>query len=85
MGDEVLQGVIQEIYIALLDEGSPVWRPVQAILLEDGIYRITSENAHPDDELWEFVTGDAVRCIRKVFSDGATRQVAIEKVSNLSK
>jgi hypothetical protein len=76
---------MQEIYIALLDEGSPVWRPAKAIPLEDGIYRITSENGDPEDELWEFVTGDAVRCTRRVFSDGATRLVAIEKVLNPSK
>lgn len=70
------------IYVYLLDEGTHVWRPVEAVPLEDGSYRIVSDNLHPDDERWQFVKGDVVRCIYKTLHDTKPREclVAIEKV-----
>jgi hypothetical protein len=69
----------QEIYVALLNEGTAVWRPVEAIVVGDGLYRIVSKNPNPDDEQWEFTTGDIVQCITKSLS-GGSRLVAVEKV-----
>ena len=69
----------QEIYVALLNEGIPVWRPVDAIALEDGLYQIVSENPDPTDEQWEFSTGDTVRCVPKSFGNSAGL-VAVERV-----
>ena len=50
------------IYVALLDEGTNVWRPVAAVPLGGSVYRIISQNACPDDEAWQFATGSEVRC-----------------------
>jgi hypothetical protein len=48
------------VYVALLDEGVDVWRPVQAEHLGDDLYRLTGEQ--PDGEAWHFATGDVVKC-----------------------
>jgi hypothetical protein len=46
----------EAIYVALLDEGMEVWRPVEAFHERDSIYRI-SDAESPDDEIWEFPPG----------------------------
>ena len=76
----MIQGSKVEIYVPLLDEGTEVWRPVEAIKIGEGIYRIVSDNQKPDDELWKYVTGDIVRCIRQMLSSGFESIVAIEKI-----
>jgi len=58
------------IYVALLDEGTACWRPVQAEVLENGSYRIVSDNADPEDEHWEFPPGSVVRCTERRLSGG---------------
>ena len=70
---------VEEIYVALLNENVEVWRPIEAILVEKGIYRIISENLNPDDEQWEFSTGDLVQCSTKIFSGGSSGLVAMKK------
>ena len=70
-----------QIYVALLDEGTDVWRPVRAISAGYDVYTIISENQHPEDEHWQFQTGDVVRCKLKTFSGGCKGLVAVEKVS----
>jgi hypothetical protein len=43
------------IFIALLDEGVDVWRPVQARPLDGGLYRIVGVDADAaGDETWQF-------------------------------
>ncbi len=54
------------IHVQLLDEGTEVWRPVEAIALENGTFRIVSENPHPDDERWQFTNGQVVCCETKI-------------------
>ncbi len=58
------------IYVSLLDEGTDVWRPVEAEELRDGLFRIVSENSNSEDERWEFSPGSIVRCEQQQFSDG---------------
>ncbi|MHC4740778.1 MAG: hypothetical protein ACYS8Z_02635 [Planctomycetota bacterium] len=70
----------RQIYIYLLNEGTDVWRPVEAEQVQGDIWRITSENDNEDDEQWQFRTGDCVRCREKVFQDGKKGMVAVEKV-----
>jgi|APTNR8051073442_1049403.scaffolds.fasta_scaffold20299_3 hypothetical protein len=48
-----------EIYVALQNEGAPVWRPVIAERNEDGTF-IISDQVMPEDECWEFQPGDVV-------------------------
>ena len=69
-----------QIYVYLPDEAVDVWRPVEAERVDEDSYRIVSENPDPDDERWEFSTGEIVRCVPKVFSGGERGLVAVERV-----
>ena len=52
-----------EIYVQLLEEGSPPARPTQAIPLSNGLYEILPTSDYdPADEIWEFLPGSIVRC-----------------------
>jgi hypothetical protein len=68
------------IYVYLLNEGTHAWRPVEADHLGGDRYRIASVNDDPEDEEWQFNSGDIVQCAVRHFSDGpelvATRLVA---------
>jgi len=74
-------GAQVQIYVALLDEGTDVWRPVQAIPVSRDIYTIVSEHTDSAVERWQFQTGDVVRCEVKTFSGGSSGLVAVEKVN----
>lgn len=69
-----------QIYVALLNEGTDVWRAVEAIHHEDHIFTTVGENESNGDEEWQFVTGDKVRCDQKIFSDGTSALVAVSRV-----
>ena len=69
--------VITTIYIYLVDEGTDVWRPVDAEHLSDNRYRIVTPNANPEDEHWQFQTGTVVRCEWRTLS-GGRQLVAVE-------
>ena len=69
------------IYIYLKNEGTDVWRPVQAEPVSGNAYRIVSVNTDLEDEEWEFDTGELVRCESRVFSGGKTGLVAVERLS----
>jgi hypothetical protein len=45
------------IFVALLDEGVDVWRPVQARPLGGGLFRIVGVEADVSDERWQFPAG----------------------------
>jgi hypothetical protein len=62
------------IYVALLDEGIEVWRPVAARRVSDDTYLIADQDYDRDAETWEFEPGTVVRC-RKEQRDG--RQILI--------
>jgi hypothetical protein len=67
---------LTEIYVYLPDEDYS--RGVQARHLRGNLYEIVSEN--PDDERWEFTTGDKVRCKRRRFEDGIIELLAYAKI-----
>jgi hypothetical protein len=69
-----------EIYVALLNEGTGVWRPVPAIAVAENVYRLTPKAPPSDDEEWEFAPGESVRCEFRVLSGGAPVLVAVERV-----
>jgi hypothetical protein len=52
------------IYVKLVDEDVPCWRPVQAVEAESGCFRIVDANRRPDVERWEFNVDQVVRCNR---------------------
>jgi hypothetical protein len=60
------------LYVRLLDEGTNCWRPTQAELVKEGIYRLLpTTNYNPDDESWEFLPGTLVRCQTLMLSEGS--------------
>jgi hypothetical protein len=65
------------IYVALLDEGIDVWRPVDAERLAPDRYLILEQDYNPGIERWEFEPGTVVRC-RKEKRDGRSILVATE-------
>jgi hypothetical protein len=65
------------IYVALLDEGIDVWRPVEAQMLSPDTYLIVDQDYDPRTERWEFEPGTAVRC-RKENRHGRQILVATE-------
>ncbi len=61
-----------EIYVALLNEGTAVWRPVKAEQISEGVFRILPENDYdPSIEDWEFLPGTIVQCEFKKLNSGA--------------
>jgi hypothetical protein len=65
------------IYVALLDEGIDVWRPVEAEKLSRDRYLIVDQDYDPGVETWEFEPGAIVRC-RKESRDGRSILIATE-------
>ena len=70
------------IYVRLLDEGVNCWRPVDAIMVKPGVFRIVSSPPDPDDERWEFRHGQHVACETRSFQDGGKQLVAVHAVSS---
>lgn len=68
----------EEIHVYLLNEGTDVWRPVEAIPLGDGIYKIPRDTQTPEDEDWEFSPGMSVRCSLRTLS-GGERLTAVKR------
>ena len=66
----------ETIYVALLDEGIEVWRPVAAERLSRDRYLIVDQHYDRDTERWQFEPG-VVRC-RKEKRDGRSILVATE-------
>lgn len=58
------------IYVALLDEGVDVWRPVAARHLHRDVYLIADQAYDRETETWQFEPGDRVRCRSMELSDG---------------
>ncbi len=65
------------IYVALLDEGIDVWRPVAAQRLSSDRYLILEQDYDRAIERWEFEPGAVVRC-RAQDRDGRQILIATE-------
>lgn len=61
---------VAQIYMALLDEGVDVWRPVQAERLSGNTYRILGQPYDRSVESWQFEPGDVVLCEMVESSEG---------------
>ncbi len=70
---------VSEIYVALIDEGVDVWRPVKAERIKKSLFRILDQPYNREIELWQFGPGDLVICELMESSDGpimaATKKV----------
>jgi len=59
-----------EIYIRLLDEGTPCSRPTRALDLGNGLFKVLrAPNYDPTDEVWEFPPDSIVRTTVRQFGD----------------
>jgi len=77
MRDEKQITNIEPIYVKLLDEDIDVYRPVNAIKINDCIYKIIDDDQkayQEDGEVWEFKKGDIVKCSYKNLSQGAGKK-----------
>lgn len=71
-----------KIYINLLEEGTPTWRPTQAIPTGNGLYKILPTPKYdPEDEIWEFLPNSIVRCEPRKSDKGEMVLLAVELVS----
>lgn len=59
-----------EIYVALLDEGTDVWRPVRARHISQDVFLIADQPYDPATETWQFEPGTEVICKPRKLSDG---------------
>lgn len=66
------------IYVKLVNEGTDVWRPVDAKRVSDGLFRLVGTN--DESEMWEFPSGSIVRVESRTLSSGS-EVVAVEAVS----
>jgi hypothetical protein len=67
------------VFVALLNEGTEVWRPVEAKPLGGQKYEILGPV--PTEEVWQFQPGAQVLCQEKTFADGTKGLVACEGVA----
>jgi hypothetical protein len=70
-----------QIYVALLDEGVDVWRPVMAERVRGDVYRIVDQTYDRETECWQFEPGEEVVCAMMDTEDGA-RLTATRRVSD---
>jgi hypothetical protein len=71
------------IYIPLLNEGVPVWRPTEGEMVGDMIFKVLPTDKYdPEDEHWEFPPGTIVRCEKLILHDIEAKEViaAVQKV-----
>ena len=64
------------IFVRLINEGTTVYRPVDAKRISDELFQII-DDSQDQDEQWEFSNLDLVRCVGHVFQDGTQGLVAI--------
>jgi len=51
-----------DMFVRLLDEGTEVYRPTQALDLGDGLFRLEATVDYDSEtEVWEFAPGSVVR------------------------
>ena len=61
----------QKIYVKLLNEGTDVCTPTEAMRLKKGLFMLLpTKDYDPLDEEWEFLPGSTVRCEEKTLSQG---------------
>lgn len=69
------------ICVRLLNEGVETARPVPAQSLGEQIYKILlPEDYDPEDEEWEFLPGETVRCEQTEWNEKGSINLATEKV-----
>ena len=67
------------VHVALLGEGTDVWRPTQARHIQGEVYELLG--SIPEDETWQFSPGQLVECEEHAFSGGSSALVACRAVA----
>lgn len=73
---------LTQIYMPLSGEAVDVWRLVNAVHEWGDVYRIVSPNPDPEEECWQFRSGDIVRCEQHTFAGGEVGLVASIKLQH---
>jgi hypothetical protein len=72
------------IYVALLNEGTDVWRPTTGEKIGDDVFKIlATPDYDPDDEQWEFLPDTIVKCkieVKNIAGKNQTILIANERV-----
>jgi hypothetical protein len=76
--DRIAEEGMTTVYMPLLNEGTDVWRPVEAMKIGELGYMVT-QNAPPDEE-WAFEPGHILQCEERQSSDGP-HLVAVAKLT----
>jgi hypothetical protein len=67
-GDSIARTIV---YVRLLDEGTEVSRPTEAIDLGNGLLKLLpTPNYNPEDEKWEFPPNSVVRVEKRAAPSG---------------
>lgn len=76
----------EKIFVALLDEGVGIYRPVPAWKIDESIFIVLRPDWYdPEDEHWEFLPGSTVVCERKTISNGdILAAVRLQEVDQLT-
>ena len=70
-----VQWKVETIYVRLLDERIPTWRPTTGEKKCEGVYRILpTDDYDPEDETWEFLPGTIVRCEEMTLHGGLANE-----------
>lgn len=72
-----MSGERTTIYVALMNEGIDVWRPVEARRIAPDAFLILDQDYDPQVETWQFQPGTTVRC-RKERRNGRQILIATE-------
>ncbi len=65
------------VLVPLVGEGTEVWRPVTAVRVRAGVFRLGG--SVPAGEAWAFGPGELVRCAARAFSGGEQGLAAFER------
>lgn len=68
----------EEIFVRVLDEPVPVWRPVQAVCVHGNAYEIVDQPYDREVETWQFVPGDTV-IVENIDTDDGEIPAAIQR------
>jgi len=73
-----------KVYVRLLDEGTEVSRPTEALDLGGGLFKLLpTENYDPENETWEFTPGSIIQ-VKHVGNLSDSYLLAVSNESDIS-
>lgn len=69
------------VYVDLPEEETSTMRPTKAEILGDNRYKLLPTDRYdPENEVWEFLPGSIVTCVKVRTDDGQTVLLAVKQV-----